>query len=437
MECNSKISLCIKTWERKRNFAEWQTISDEEDEMFEYLKKFKQNFPERKFFQLIDKIYDRDNLEISWKKVKSNKGCAGIDEQSIYDFWLHKDMYFGEIERGLRNGSYKPSPVLRRYIPKDNGKQRPLGIPTVKDRVVQQAAKNVLETIFELKFKDCSFGFRPERNAHQAIFQIIEYLEQGYTWIIDADIKTFFDKVDHDLLIKFVAKEVSDGKVLKLLEDWLKAGVLTENKIETTKEGTPQGGVISPLLANIYLHEIDDVITANQHVRLVRYADDFVIMCKTKEMTEEVMKVLRNIMTQLKLDLSEEKTKVVNAEEETFEFLGFIFSFTSPNVILKPRGKSLKKFKDKIKSMTSRKIPIKPNEMIGRLNRVIRGWGNYFKIGHVKAIYKELDVWLRMRCRMFIEKKKSRYSHIRIPNHILQSEYKLVSLITLTKPRSL
>jgi len=404
--------------------------------MFEYLKKFKQNFPERKFFQLIDKVYDQNNLVASFEKVKSNKGCAGVDKESIYDFELRKEMYFGEIERNLRNGSYTPSPVLRRYIPKDNGKQRHLGIPTVKDRVIQQAAKNVLEQIFEYKFKDCSYGFRPDRNAHQAINQIIAYLKEGYTWVIDADIKTFFDKVDHEILMKLVAKEISDGKVLNLIEGWLKTGVMNENKIEATTEGTPQGGVISPLLANIYLHELDEAIANIPSIRMVRYADDFVIMCKTKWMTKSVMEVLRNIMTQLKLELNEEKTKILDAKQETFEFLGFIFNLVNGTVFLKPKAKSLKKFKDKVKTVTNRRRPLKPEEMIGRLNSVIRGWGNYFKIGHVKEIYDSLDVWIRMRCRMFIEKKKSRYSHIRIPNHILKAEYKLASLRTLTRNSS-
>ncbi len=438
MECNCKISFVIKAWKRRLKICR---IADHkrrgENKMFEYLKRYKQNFPDRKFYQLIDKIYDENNLLEAWQKVKSNKGCAGADEQSIHDFWLQKDVYIAEIQRQLRNGSYKPSPVLRRYIPKDNGELRPLGIPTIKDRVVQQATKNVLEQIFEIKFKDCSFGFRPDKNAHQAINQIIKYLKQGYTWIIDADIKTFFDKVDHDLLIKFVAKEISDGKVLNLIEEWLKSGVMTDRKIEAIIEGTPQGGVISPLLANIYLHELDEEITSIESVKLVRYADDFVIMCKTEYMAEQAMIVLKKLMERLKLNLNEKKTKMADMKQEKLEFLGFVFSLSKGNVFFKPKKESLKKFKDKVKTITAKKLPLKPKEMIGRLNRVIRGWGNYFKIGHVKASYKELDVWIRMRCRLFIEKKKSRHSHHRLPNIVLKSEYKLASLITLTKSRSL
>src|SRR3989338_10088270 len=409
------------------------------NEVFEYLMRYRQNFPNRKFFQILDKIYDKNNLYDAWQKVKSNKGCAGVDEQSIYDFWVQKDMRLAEIERDLRNGNYKSMPILRKYIPKDNGKYRPLGIPTIKDRIVQQATKNVLEPIFECKFKDCSYGFRPNKSAHQAISLIVEYLKQGYTWIIDADIKTFFDKVDHSILMKLVCEEISDGKVLNLIEGWLKAEVMTEDRVETTKEGTPKVGVNSKLLANIYMHEMDKEITATANVQLVRYADDFVIMCKTKWSAEQAMAQVKDILDKLKLNLNEEKTRLIDVKKTTFEFLGFVFSFNSKNsrIYLKPREKSLKKFKDKIKAATGKKIPIEPKEMVGRLNSIIRGWGNYFKIGQVKVVFRELDIWIRMRCRMFIEKKKSRHSYWRIPNHVLKTEYKLASLITLLKPRSL
>lgn len=405
--------------------------------MFEYLMRYKQNFPTRKFYQLIDKVYDRGNLEEAWEKVKANKGCAGIDKQSISDFWVQKEQRFAELERQLRNGSYEPVPVLRRYIPKGNGKLRPLGIPTVKDRTVQQATKNVIEQIFEAKFIETSYGFRPNKNAHDAVTQIITNLKEGFTWIIDADIKAFFDNVDHNILMNLVAEEISDGKVLNLIEGWLKSGVMNQGVIETTEQGTPQGGVISPLLANIYLHEMDKEISAIINIRIVRYADDFVIMCKSRCMASQMMTKLEQILRKLKLCLSEEKTKVLDANEEAFEFLGFVFKCVKGNVFLKPREKSLNKFKASIKTATNKKIPIKSQEMIGRLNSIIRGWGNYFKIAHVKQLFRELDVWIRMRCRLFIEKKKSRYSHIRIPNHVLKTEYKLASLITLKNLRSL
>lgn len=399
--------------------------------MFEYLKKFRENFPHRKFYQLIDKVYDMDNLEEAWKRVKANKGCAGVDKQSIHDFRLQKETHFREIRRAIKNGTYKATPVLRKYIPKSDGKRRPLGIPTVKDRILQQATKNVIEQIFEMKFMECSYGFRPEKSAHQAIKQIKDYLEQGFTWVIDADIKAFFDSVNHKLLMSFVTNEVSDGKVLNLIESWLEAGVMTEGRIEETKEGTPQGGVISPLLANIYLHEMDKVVTKKVNVRLVRYADDFVIMCNSEWMAKRTMKQLKEILDKLKLQLSETKTKIVNAEKEEFEFLGFKFRIRRGKLRLTPRSKSLRNFKDKVRQATKRQQPVKAQEMVGRLNNVIRGWGNYFKIGEVRVLYKQLDVWIRMRVRSYIEKKKSRLSTKRIPNYILKSEYKLASLKTL------
>jgi len=252
--------------------------------MFEYLKEFRENFPSRKFYQLIDKVYDPENLETAWLKVKANKGCAGVDKQSISAFWPQRKLHFQELQRAIKHGKYIPPPVLRKYIPKSDGTQRPLGIPTVKDRVLQQATNNVIEQVFEPLFMDCSYGFRPNKSAHQAITNIKEYLNQGFTWIIDADIKQFFDSVDHKLLMQFIAQEISDGKVLGLIESWLKTGVMEDGKLQETTVGTPQGGVISPLLANVYLHELDKEISTLVNVRLVRYADDFVILCNTKWM---------------------------------------------------------------------------------------------------------------------------------------------------------
>jgi len=291
--------------------------------MFEYLKKFREHFPGRKFFQLIDKIYDMDNLTYAWKKVKSNKGCAGVDKQSISDFQKQNEHYLGEIQRAVRNGVYRATPVLRKYIPKTDGNLRPLGIPTVKDRILQQATKNVIERIFEMKFLRCSYGYRAGKSSHQAIRQIKKYMQQGYTWIIDADVEKFFDSVDHKLLMSFVAEEISDGKVLSLIESWLKAGVMSEGKQEGTFMGTPQGGIVSPLLSNIYLHEMDKQVNIMDNVVLVRYADDFVILCKTKDVAERTLRQVKVILTGLKLRLNKTKTKIVNANRESFEFLGF------------------------------------------------------------------------------------------------------------------
>ena len=405
--------------------------------MFEYLRKFREHFPGRKFFQLIDKIYDMDNLKESWKKVKSNKGCAGIDKQSIRDFQKHKEQYLREIQRSVKNGNYKAMPVLRKLIPKGDKQVRKLGIPSVKDRILQQATKNVIEQIFEMKFLECSFGYRPKRSAHQAIGQIKKYAQQGYTWVIDADVERFFDSVNHTLLMNFVADEISDGKVLNLIETWLKAGVMNEGKIEETREGTPQGGVVSPLLANIYLHEMDRQVSAMDDVRLVRYADDLVILCKTKEVAERTMKQVEAILVGLKLRLNKTKTKLVNANRESFELLGFKLKMGQGKLLITPRRVAIEKFKEAVRTLTRRRQPLTAKDMIGRLNNTIRGWGNYYKIGNVKKKFRTLDKWIRTRVRTFIEKKKSEYAKVRIPNYVLESEYKLASLITLIKPHSL
>ena len=405
--------------------------------MFEYLRKFREHFPGRKFFQLIDKVYEMKNLKEAWKKVKSNKGCAGIDKQSISDFQKQSEMHLKEIQRAVKNGMYEPMPTLRRLIPKGDNKVRALGIPTVKDRILQQATKNVIEQIFEMKFLDCSYGYRPNKSAHQAVEQIKKYVEQGYIWVIDADVEKFFDSVDHKLLMGFVAKEISDGKVLNLIESWLKAGVMNEGKREETVVGTPQGGTVSPLLANIYLHEMDIEITKIDSVRLVRYADDFVILCKTKEDAERTMKQVKEILTGLKLRLNKAKTKIVNLNRESFEFLGFKLKRAGGKVFVIPKRKSIEKFKEAIRRVTWRRQPVKPEEMIGRLNSVIRGWGNYFKIGNVKRLFERLDGWIRTRVRTFIERKKSEYAKARISNYVLKSGYKLTSLMTLIKPHSL
>jgi RNA-directed DNA polymerase len=405
--------------------------------MFEYLRKYREHFPERKFFQLIDKIYDMDNLEDAWKQVKSNKGCAGIDKQSIQGFQRQSEQHLKELQRAVRNGTYKATPVLRTFIPKRDGKLRPLGIPTVKDRVLQQATKNVIETIFEMKFLDCSYGYRPERSAHQAVEQIRNYIQQGYWWIIDADVERFFDSVDHTLLMSFVAEEISDGKVLGFIESWLTAGVMNQGGIEETNVGTPQGGVISPLLANIYLHELDKQVTKLDGVRLVRYADDMVILCKTKEKAERTLKQVEEMLAGLQLRLNKEKTKIVNVNKESFGFLGFKFKRGRGVVFVGPRKEAVRKFKDTIRAVTWRRRSLKPKEMVGELNNVIRGWGNYFKIGDVKKLFTRLDKWIRTKVRTFLEKKKSEYAKQRISKYVLKSRYNLTSLTTLIKPRSL
>lgn len=404
--------------------------------MFEYLKDFKYRYPNRKLYSLIDKVYDSDNLEASWEHVKANKGCAGIDKVSICEFLKQKQLYLKELSRAVKQGRYFATPVLRKYIPKADGRMRPLGIPTVKDRVLQQAARNVIEGIFEMKFLDCSYGFRPERSAHQAIAVIEQSLREGNCYVLDADIKSFFDSVNHERLIDLIAEGVGDSRFLDLIRQWLCCGVMEDGKVSATSDGTPQGGVISPLLANIYLHELDRVISKIPGLTLVRYADDFVILCNCKWRAQYALEQVKQVLATLYLELHPEKTRIVNASEETFEFLGFQFGVKRGHLRKDPRARSVRKFKESVIQLTRRNQPIDPKEMVGRLNLTIRGWGHYFKIGNVQTLFAGLDVWIRMRTRSFIEKRKSRFSHERIPNHALQAEYKLASLTTLL-PRSL
>ena len=236
----------------------------------------------RKWFSLIDKVWKYDNLDAATALVARNSGAAGVDKQSIHEFLMDKDNHLLEIQRLLHEKRFEPYPVRAVEIPKDNGKTRILGIPTVRDRIVQQSLRIVMEPIFEAKFNECSYGFRPNRNCHQAIAKVEEYIKAGNLWVVEVDIENFFDSINHELLIDEVAEEISDGSILKLIRSFLKSGMMKNGTLLEKIEGTPQGGVISPLLANIYLHPLDDVLT-HQGFNLVRYADDAVILCQTEQ----------------------------------------------------------------------------------------------------------------------------------------------------------
>lgn len=384
------------------------------------------NLKKRKWYSLIDKIWSFDNLEHAFSKVKENSGAAGVDRVSIGQFEKQRQQKLLEIQRVLRSKRYEAIPVRRVEIPKPNGGFRPLGIPTVRDRVVQQAALNILGPIFEDKFLDCSYGFRNGRNTHQAIAKVEQYRSEGCEWVVEADIESFFDAVDHELLIDQVAEEISDGSVLRLVRSWLEAGAFKGMKLIETKVGTPQGGVISPLLANVYLHPFDVQMIA-LGFKLVRYADDFVVMCESEEEADRAIEAIKQILSELKLNVNAYKTGIVQlSKTEGFVFLGFKI-FREHKV---PGEKAVKGFKNRIRVITRRQQPFNIEEVVQRLNPVIRGWGNYFKIANVNWQYKGLDSWIRMRLRSFIERKKSYEANRRLTNQYF-SELELCTLSSL------
>ena len=364
----------------------------------------------RKPHSLIDKVYALPNLLLAWEKVKANRGAGGIDGQTIKQYEAHLVDNLQELHRVLREGKYQPLPVRRVYIPKADGGERPLGIPAVRDRVVQQAVLQVLQPIFEPLFEDCSYGFRPARSAHQAIAKIETLRVLGYKHVVEVDLKSFFDTLDHELLVARVAEEIADGKILRLIRGWLEAGVLEEGAVRTQVAGTPQGGVISPLLANIYLHAFDRTMVRRGH-QVVRYADDFVVLCKSEKKAQRALEVVTRILTEdLSLTIHPEKTKVTSFKEG-FDFLGFRLHTR----FKKPRAKAITGFKDKVRQLTRRQQGANLEEVIKALNPTIRGWGQYFRGSHWKKAAEELDAWIRMRLRSFIRGRvtvRSKYNAI-------------------------
>jgi group II intron reverse transcriptase/maturase len=367
-------------------------------------KEDKQGFREgvktpqkRKWYSLMDKIWAMPNMEEAFKEVKKNRGAAGVDGVTIKAFEFGVEDNVQILQRELREKTYKPRPVKRVYIPKADGSKRPLGIPTVRDRVVQASVRRIIEPIFEAKFLDCSFGFRPNRSAHMALEKIRRDLWDGYVYVIDADLKSYFDTIPHDKLMSLIREEIVDGSVIGLLESFLQAGIMEGGSFHLNEKGTPQGGVISPLLANIYLHLLDELMIERGH-RITRYADDFVICCKSQKGAERVLKsVTRFLEQKLGLTVHPEKTKIVNNMEESFVFLGYEFK---QGYWVQPSEKSLKKFKSKIKEITKRNQTVNIEKLIKeKLNPYLRGWGNYFGHWHTKTLFTKFDQWIRRRLR--------------------------------------
>jgi RNA-directed DNA polymerase len=352
----------------------------------------------RRWYSLIDKVWAMPNLEEAYREVKRNRGVAGIDGVTIEVFGSQLEYNLGVLQQELRTKTYKPKPVKRVFIPKADGTQRPLGIPTVRDRVVQAAVRRILEPIFEETFMDCSFGFRPGRNAHMALGKIRRDLMDGYVYVIEVDLKSYFDTIPHNKLIAEVWEEVVDGSLLRLIQSFLQAGVMEGGSYRLSEQGTPQGGVISPLLANIYLNPLDKLMTERGH-RMTRYADDFVICCKSRKGAERVLKsVIRFLEQELGLKVHPDKTRIVNNLEEAFVFLGYEFK---SGFWMAPSAKAMKKFKKRVKEITRRNQTVNVENLVKKkLNPYLRGWGNYFGHGDVKSRFAILDSWIRRRLRM-------------------------------------
>ena len=362
-----------------------------------------------KAYSLIDKVYSWINLQAAWRRVRSNKGAHGLDRVTIRMFEADWQKHLTEIQRKLKEHRYVPQPVRRVYIPKpdDPSVRRPLGIPVVADRVVQQALLQILDPLFDADMSDRSFGFRKGRSAHHAIATVIRDARDGYRCVLDADIASFFDRLDRQVTMSRVERRVADRRVLALIEAFLLAGVYEAGVVSVPQAGTPQGGVISPWLANLVLDDLDKALESKGY-RHVRYADDFVVLCTSPEEAAKAKELVQEVLGQLKLSLHETKTRLTGFSDG-FDLLGFHFR----RFYLAIRSKSLDRFKDKVRLLTRRQQGRNVDAVLQDLNPVLRGFARYFGCADVSASFKRLDTWVRMRLRAFKTKRRSRWNNRR------------------------
>lgn len=360
--------------------------------------------------ELLEKVLDDKNLFEAYKQVYKNKGASGIDGINVNEIGGYMYLYKEEIKQQIRNRKYKPSPVRRVYIPKDNGDKRGLGIPTVVDRLIQQAIVQVLSPIYEEQFSETSYGFRPNHSCEMAIIKLLEYFNDGYTWIVDIDLQKFFDTVCHDKLIAIIMKTIHDGELVSLIRKYLVSGVMENGVISPTKVGTPQGGNLSPLLSNIMLNELDKELE-KRGLRFTRYADDCVIVVQSEKAANRVMEsITKFIEKKLGLKVNVEKSKV--ARPNQIKYLGFGFYCTKTGIIKpKPHLKSIQKFRRRLKQLTKRNWSISLEERITKLNQVIRGWINYFRSADMKTHLTNITSHLNRRIRCIIWKQWKTCKH--------------------------
>jgi len=350
----------------------------------------------KKWYSLIDKIYRKENLELAFKRVKRNNGAPGIDGETVSDFAAKMELNIEFLHERLKTNRYEPSPVRRTEIEKPEGGVRLLGIPTVKDRVVQQAIVNIIEPIFDKTFHPSSYGYRPNHSQHQAVAKAERFMNKyGLEHVVDMDLSKCFDTLDHEIMIKAVSEQISDGRVLDLIRKFLKSGVMNSDNFSKTEVGSPQGGVCSPLLSNIYLNQFDQKMMS-RGIRIVRYADDILIFAKDKKTVGDYKAYATKFLEEeLKLKVNKDKTKLTSVHEGV-EFLGFVIYEKWLGV----NPKRIKRFKDKIRRKTARGTGRKMEDIIKDLNPVLRGWINYYRVANIKSFIRDLMGWIRRRLRM-------------------------------------